>query len=85
LIFTALLQSVGETRRQAIVNCVAASLNILLDPFLVLGIGPFPRLGVIGAALTDVMGKFLSTLLLAYIIRRSYPDLRITFTKRYNF
>ncbi|MEM1602830.1 MAG: MATE family efflux transporter [Candidatus Bathyarchaeia archaeon] len=83
--FTTLLQSLGDTRRPALVNAVAVSLNMLLDPFLVLGIGPFPRLGVVGAALTDVMGKIISALTLAYIIKRDYPDLRITFTKDIDF
>lgn len=84
LTFTALLQSIGETRKPAIINSAAVSLNIIFDPFLILGIGPFPRLGVIGAALTDVMGKLLSTLLLALIIRRDYADLEVTFTKDIN-
>jgi Na+-driven multidrug efflux pump len=57
--FTTLLQSVGDTRRPAIINIVAVAINVALDPFLVLGVGPFPRLGVVGAAVTDVMGKIL--------------------------
>ncbi|MCX8170393.1 MAG: MATE family efflux transporter [Candidatus Bathyarchaeota archaeon] len=85
LTFTTLLQSVGDTRRPSIVNAAAVSLNILLDPFLVLGIHPFPRLGVVGAALTDVMGKIMSVLMLTYIIRKSYPDLKIAFTRDIDF
>ncbi|MEM3816294.1 MAG: MATE family efflux transporter, partial [Candidatus Bathyarchaeia archaeon] len=81
LTFATILQSVGDTRKPAIVNAAAVSSNALLDPFLVLGIGPFPRLGVIGAAITDAMGKGISTLTLAYIVRRSYPDLKIMFTR----
>ncbi|MBS7607106.1 MATE family efflux transporter [Candidatus Bathyarchaeota archaeon] len=81
LTFTTLLQSVGDTRRPAMINAFAVSLNVLLDPFLISGIGPFPRLGVIGASLTDVMGKTISTLTLAYIVRRNYPELKIAFTK----
>jgi len=81
LTFTTLMQSIGETRRPAIINALAVSLNILLDPFLVLGLGPFPRLGVVGAALTDVMGKAISVLALAYTIKRNYPELKIVFTR----
>lgn len=81
VIFTALLQSIGETKKPAIVNSAAVGLNVLLDPFLILGMGPFPRLGVVGAALTDVMGKIISTLSLAHIIRRYYPDFMVTFSK----
>jgi Na+-driven multidrug efflux pump len=53
---------------------------VALDPFLVLGIGPFPRLGVIGASATDVMGKLISITGLTYILRKSYPDLKVKFT-----
>lgn len=84
LTYTTLLQSVGDTKRPAIVNVVAVGINIALDPFLILGIGPFPRLGVIGAALTDVMGKIISIIALTYIFRRNYPELKITFTKKIN-
>ncbi len=84
LTYTTLLQSLGDTRRPAIVNCIAIGVNTILDPFLVLGIGPFPRLGVIGASLTDVIGKIISITALTYIIRREYPDLRVTFTRNIN-
>ncbi len=81
LMYTTLLQSVGDTRRPAIVNVISVGINVALDPFLVLGIGPFPRLGVVGAALTDVMGKIISIVGLTYILRRNYPALKIRFTK----
>jgi putative MATE family efflux protein len=83
--FTTLLQSVGDTRRPAIINIVAVAINVALDPFLVLGLGPFPRLGVVGAALTDVMGKILSVAGQIYILRKSYPFLRLRFTSDLSF
>jgi putative MATE family efflux protein len=79
--YTTLLQSIGDTKRPAIVNGIAVGINALLDPFLVLGIGPFPRLGVVGASLTDVMGKIISISALSYILIRKYPELKVRFTK----
>jgi len=84
LTYTTLLQSVGDTRRPAIVNVIAVGINIALDPFLVLGIGPFPRLGVVGAALTDVIGKIISISALTYIVRKGYPELKIAFTRNFD-
>jgi putative MATE family efflux protein len=81
LTFTTLLQSIGETGKPALVNGIAVGINVILDPFLVLGIGPFPRLGVVGASMTDVMGKIISVSALAYILRRYYPDIKVKFTK----
>ncbi len=77
LTYTTILQSVGDTKRPAIVNAISVAINIALDPFLVLGLGPFPTLGVVGAALTDVIGKIISITALTYILRRYYPELHI--------
>ncbi|MGQ9545066.1 MAG: MATE family efflux transporter, partial [Candidatus Bathycorpusculaceae bacterium] len=82
--YATLLQSVGDTKRPAIINVVAVGINVLLDPFLVLGIGPFPRLGVVGASLTDVMGKIISIIGQTYILRKNYPELKAKFTKDMN-
>lgn len=79
--YTTLLQSVGDTKRPAIINIVSVGINLFLDPFLVLGIGPFPRLGVVGAALTDVMGKIISIMGQTYLLRKNYPELKTSFTK----
>ncbi|MEM2880219.1 MAG: MATE family efflux transporter [Candidatus Bathyarchaeia archaeon] len=81
LTYTTILQSVGDTRRPAAVNAIAVAINVALDPFFILGIGPFPRLGVIGAALTDVMGKIISIAALTYVLRKGYPELKVKFTK----
>ena len=84
LTYTTLLQSVGDTKRPAIVNVIAVGINVALDPFFVLGIGPFPRLGVVGAALTDVLGKVISISALTCMLRKSYPELSIAFTKAFD-
>jgi len=78
---TTILQALGDTRRPAFINMVAVAVNMVLDPFFVLGIGPFPRLGVIGAALTDVVGKIISISGMAIIFVRNYPEIRLRFTK----
>lgn len=80
--YTTILQSIGDTRRPAMVNVLAVLINVALDPFFVLGIGPFPRLGVVGAAITDVMGKIISIVALTYVLRKSYPELKVKFTRQ---
>jgi putative MATE family efflux protein len=81
--FATLLQSVGDTKRPAMINMAAVATNIVLDPFLVLGIGPFPRLGVVGTSITDVMGKILSVVGQTYVLK-NYPELKVKFTREIN-
>ena len=60
LVFEKLFQSVGAmktTMASMLCGCVA---NILLDPVLIFGLGPFPALGIEGAALATGIGQVLS-------------------------
>jgi len=50
-------RSCGDSRTPMLVTLGASLLNIGLDPLLILGIGPFPRLGVRGAAIATVVAE----------------------------
>ena len=57
LAFEKIFQSVGRmkvTMVALIVGCVG---NIILDPLLIFGIGPFPAMGIAGAALATGIGQ----------------------------
>ncbi len=49
------LRSIGHSFRALMVSLTGMVFNIILDPLLIFGIGPFPELGVKGAALASVM------------------------------
>jgi len=49
------LRAIGDTKSSAYISAFLAILNGILDPLLIFGIGPFPRMGMEGAALATVI------------------------------
>ncbi|MCA9791808.1 MAG: MATE family efflux transporter [Candidatus Eremiobacteraeota bacterium] len=45
-----ILRAYGDTRTPTKIYAVGFALNFLLDPLFIFGVGPFPRWGVLGAA-----------------------------------
>jgi len=78
----ATFRAAGDTRTPFLMLAGSVAVSILLDPLLIMGLGPFPRLGVEGAALASVMvrgGGFLLGLVIALrrgLLRINAPDWR---------
>jgi putative MATE family efflux protein len=48
------IRATGDTKTPSIVMMIAGGVNVVLDPLLIFGLGPFPRLELQGAALATV-------------------------------
>jgi len=60
----AAIRATGDTRTPSLVMITAGVVNGLLDPLLIFGIGPFPAMGVAGAAIASA-GSWLLALVVA--------------------
>jgi putative MATE family efflux protein len=56
---------------------VSNILNLILDPCLIFGLGPFPRLGVTGAALATFSGRSIGVLYQFYRLMKGTERMRI--------
>ena len=62
----------------SLIGSLAVVLNILLNALLIFGIGPFPEMGISGAALATVIARvFECVFILVIILRRKCLPLRI--------
>jgi len=64
-----LYQGSGNTLMPMVVMTTSAGINLVLDPLLIYGVGPFPRLEVRGAALATVISQMAGFLISAAYLR----------------
>jgi putative MATE family efflux protein len=63
-----ILRGLGDMKTPMIGMVSATILNIILDPLLIFGIGPFPELGIDGAALATVISRLFAVVIMMYFI-----------------
>ncbi len=73
-VFTAIFNGYGDSKTPFNINVIGLVMNIILDPLLILGIGPFPRLEVVGAAIATVIAQAVVTFVF-FIEARKTPYL----------
>lgn len=61
--FEKMLTSTGNASMAMISQASGAIFNIIFDPLLIFGLGPFPAMGIAGAATATVLGQILAAAL----------------------
>ncbi len=76
--FNFLLRAVGDTKTPVKINIATVILNIVLDPILIFGIGPFPRLGVTGAAVATMFSNSVGSVVGGYLLFTGKVGIHLT-------
>ena len=64
------IRATGDTRTPSMVMLTAMLVNVIFDPLLIFGIGPFPRLELAGAAIATVISRLITFVVALWILYR---------------
>ena len=73
-VFTSIFNGMGDSKTPFIMNTVGLVFNMIFDPLLILGFGPIPAMGVLGAALATVGAQIIVSIGFLVIIAKRKID-----------
>ncbi len=76
-----IFQGWGDTMSPMKFMLLGNIINLIMDPLLIFGIGPFPELGMRGAAFATGIGRSISLLYVLYKVLVKYKPTRLYFSR----
>ena len=77
LAFEKIFQAVGRMRVTMVGLMAGSVCNIILDPMLIFGISPFPKMGIAGAALATGIGQILTLTIYLFVYNTTEISVRV--------
>jgi len=77
MVMSSLIRGSGDAVKPMVIMVLGTVINIILDPLMILGIGPFPEMGVPGAAWATVIAQSCGALLGLYYFFAHKTSFRI--------
>jgi len=64
------IRATGDTKTPSIIMLTAVCVNTILDPLLIFGIGPFPRMEMAGAAIATVFSRSVTFSMALWVLTK---------------
>lgn len=72
-LITSILRGIGDTKTPLIFMVIGVAINAVLDPLMIIGIGPFPKMGLDGAAYASLIAQTLAFIMaMIYLSRKNH-------------
>jgi len=79
MVFQSLMRGVGDVKTPMYIVLITVTLNVIIDPLFIFGYGPFPSLGVTGAAVATIITQGLSAGIGIYMMLKGNHQIKLRF------